>query len=392
MRLGDARSGKLSENITGFSRALRRAGLPLDSSKISLAIEATMLVGVDRKDDLAAALRACLVSRPEDLVVFDQMFAAFFKDPELTRQLLSQLLPKAPSAPKGLPLKSRVQEALAAKNKRNDPFKAKEDELQLDAAMTASDQVRLQQADFQSLSASEFQLVERLARKIALPLPRIQGRRTRSGRKGERIHGAQTLRLAAKYDGEPWALPRLQRQKQVLPLLILVDISGSMERYARLLLAFLHQSTRNHPRHVFAFGTGLTDLNLPFKQRDPDEMLAQANVQIQDFAGGTQLGQSLAELRIRHAKKLTGRRTIVLLISDGLDTGSAQTLDSEIAWLKRHSRKVLWLNPLLRFDAYAPLATGAAVLHQRVDGMLAIHNLSRLEELASAMTKLLQKN
>lgn len=392
MQLGDARQGKLGENITGFSRALRRAGLPLDSSKISLAIEATLLIGVERKDDLAAALRACLVSRPEDLVVFDQMFAAFFKDPELTRQLLSQLLPKAPTAAKGLPLKSRVQEALAAKNKQNDPFKAKEDELQLDAAMTASDQVRLQQADFQSLSASEFQLVERLARKIALPLPRIQGRRTRSGRLGERIHGAQTLRMAAKYDGELWTLPRLQRQKQDLPLLILVDISGSMERYARLLLAFLHQSTRNHPRQVFAFGTGLTDLNLPFKQRDPDDMLAQANAGIKDFAGGTQLGQSLAELRIHHAKKLTGKRTIVLLISDGLDTGSAPKLDSEIGWLKRHSRKVLWLNPLLRFDAYAPLASGAAVLSQHVDGMLAIHNLSRLEELASAMTKLLQKN
>ena len=392
MQLGDARQGKLGENITGFSRALRRAGLPLDSSKISLAIEATLLIGVERKDDLAAALRACLVSRPEDLVVFDQMFAAFFKDPELTRQLLSQLLPKAPTAAKGLPLKSRVQEALAAKNKQNDPFKAKEDELQLDAAMTASDQVRLQQADFQSLSASEFQLVERLARKIALPLPRIQGRRTRSGRLGERIHGAQTLRMAAKYDGELWTLPRLQRQKQDLPLLILVDISGSMERYARLLLAFLHQSTRNHPRQVFAFGTGLTDLNLPFKQRDPDDMLAQANARIKDFAGGTQLGQSLAELRIHHAKKLTGKRTIVLLISDGLDTGSAPKLDSEIGWLKRHSRKVLWLNPLLRFDAYAPLASGAAVLNQHVDGMLAIHNLSRLEELASAMTKLLQKN
>jgi uncharacterized protein with von Willebrand factor type A (vWA) domain len=392
MQLGDARQGKLGENITGFSRALRRAGLPLDSSKISLAIEATLLIGVERKDDLAAALRACLVSRPEDLVVFDQMFAAFFKDPELTRQLLSQLLPKAPTAAKGLPLKSRVQEALAAKNKQNDPFKAKEDELQLDAAMTASDQVRLQQADFQSLSASEFQLVERLARKIALPLPRIQGRRTRSGRLGERIHGAQTLRMAAKYDGELWTLPRLQRQKQDLPLLILVDISGSMERYARLLLAFLHQSTRNHPRQVFAFGTGLTDLNLPFKQRDSDDMLAQANARIKDFAGGTQLGQSLAELRIHHAKKLTGKRTIVLLISDGLDTGSAPKLDSEIGWLKRHSRKLLWLNPLLRFDAYAPLASGAAVLSQHVDGMLAIHNLSRLEELASAMTKLLQKN
>jgi len=234
-------------------------------------------------------------------------------------------------------------------------------------------------------------LVERLARKIALPLPRILGRRTRSGRRGERIHAAQTLRLAAQFDGDALTLPRLQRQKQVLPLLILVDISGSMERYARLLLAFLHQATHNHPRHVFAFGTGLTDLNQPFKLSDPDEMLAQANVRIQDFAGGTQLGQSLAQLRIHHAKKLTGRRSVVLLISDGLDTGLAQTLDSELAWLKRHSRQVLWLNPLLRFDAYAPLATGAAVLHRHVDGMLAIHNLSRLEELASAMTKLLQK-
>jgi uncharacterized protein with von Willebrand factor type A (vWA) domain len=391
MRLGDARSGKLSENITGFSRALRRAGLPLDSSRISLALEATQLIGVARKDDLAAALRACLVSRPEDLGVFDEMFAAFFKDPELTRQLLSQLLPKAPVATQGLTRKPRVQEALAAKNKQNDPFKPKEDEIQLDAAMTASDQVRLQHADFQSLSASEFALVERLARKIALPLPRILGRRTRSGRRGERIHTAQTLRLAAQFDGDALTLPRLQRQKQVLPLLILVDISGSMERYARLLLAFLHQATHNHPRHVFAFGTGLTDLNQPFKLSDPDEMLAQANVRIQDFAGGTQLGQSLAQLRIHHAKKLTGRRSVVLLISDGLDTGLAQTLDSELAWLKRHSRQVLWLNPLLRFDAYAPLATGAAVLHRHVDGMLAIHNLSRLEELASAMTKLLQK-
>ena len=392
MRLGDARNGKLGDNITGFCRALRRAGLPVDSSRISLAIEATLLMGVERKDDLAAALRACLVSRPEDLLVFDQLFAAFFKDPELTRQLLSQLLPKAPSAAKGLPRKSRVQEALAAKTKQNDTSPVKEDEIRWDAAMTASDRVRLQQADFQSLSASEFQLVEKLARHIAMPLPRIQGRRTRSGRRGDRIHGAQTLRLAAQYDGDAWNLPRLQRQAQALPLLILVDISGSMERYARLLLAFLHQATRKHPRQVFAFGTGLTDLNLPFKQKDPDDMLAHTNARIQDFAGGTQLGTSLTELRMHHAKKLTGRRTVVVLISDGLDTGAAQTLDSEIVWLKRHSRKVLWLNPLLRFDAYAPLATGAAVLHRRVDGMLAIHNLSRLEELASAMSKLLQKN
>jgi len=388
MLLGDARSGKLSDNITGFARALRRAGLPIDASRISLAIESTDLIGIERKDDLSSALQACLVSRQEDLVVFDQMFAAFFRDPELTRQLLSQLLPKAPTATPGIPRKSRVQEALAAKTKQNDPHKVKEDELKFDAAMSASDRQRLQQADFQSLSASEFNLVEKLARQVKLPLPQIQGRRTQSGVRGARIHWAKTLQEASRQDGDILSLPRLQRKQQDLPLLILVDISGSMERYARLLLAFLHQATRGTPRQVFAFGTDLTDLNHAFKLRDTDDMLTAASAQIQDFAGGTQLGKSLTQFRTQHARNLMGRRTVVLLISDGLDTGAKETLDSELAWLKRHTRSLLWLNPLLRLEGYAPIATGASVLNRHVDGMLAIHNLSRLEELASALSKL----
>ena len=218
------------------------------------------------------------------------------------------------------------------------------------------------------------------------------GRRTRAGGRGERMHWAKTMQLAARQDGDVLRLPRMQRKPQNLPLLILVDISGSMERYARLLLAFLHQATRGTPRQVFAFGTGLTDLNPAFKLRDTDDMLALASHQIKDFAGGTQLGQSLTQFRSRHAKKLTGRRTVVLLISDGLDTGTAETLDSELVWLKRHTRSLLWLNPLLRFEGYAPLATGASVLNRHVKGMLAIHNLSRLEELASALSKLLKSH
>jgi len=390
MLLGDARSGKLGDNITGFARALRRAGLPIDASRISLAIEATGLVGIERKEDLSAALKACLVSRQEDQMVFDQMFAALFKDPELTRQLLSQLLPQMPTAKPGVPRKSRVQEALAGKNKQNDPGKSKEDEMKFDAAMSASDKQRLQQADFQCLSASEFRLVEKLARQVKLPLPQIKGRRTRTGGRGERIHWAKTMQMAAREDGDILSLPRMQRKPQALPLLILVDISGSMERYARLLLAFLHQATRESPRQIFAFGTDLTDLNQAFKLRDTDDMLTQANRQIQDFAGGTQLGKSIAHLRVHFAKKLTGRRTVVLLISDGLDTGTAETLDSELVWLKRHTRSLLWLNPLLRFEGYAPIATGASVLNRHVNGMLAIHNLARLEELASALNTLLK--
>ena len=392
MLLGDARSGKLSENITGFARALRRAGLPVDAHRIGLAIEATTHVGLANKEDLSATLRACLVNRQEDLLVFDQMFSVFFKDPELTRQLLSQLLPQAPKAPTGIHRKPRVLEALAAKNKLNDPVKPSTTELEFDAAMSASERSRLKQADFQQLNASEFNLVEHLARQVKLPLPKIIGRRTHSGGRGERNHWSKLMQMAARQNGEVLSLPRMQRKRQPLPLLILVDVSGSMERYARLLLAFLHQATRDSPRQIYAFGTELTDLSQAFKLRDTDDMLMMASEKIRDFAGGTQLGKSLTCLRTASSKKPTGRRTVVLLISDGLDTGSAETLDLELAWLKRHSRSLLWLNPLLRYADYAPIASGARVLNRHADGLLAIHNLARLEELAQALTKLLKNH
>ncbi len=391
MILGDARSGKLADNISGFVRALRRAGLPLDAARTSLAIEAASLVGVARKDDLQAALQAVLVSREQDLEVFQQMFNAFFRNPELTRQLLSQLLLKAPGAAPAVPRKARVQEALAARQTAPAPTSQGEDEIKLDAAMTASTQQRLQQADFQTLNASEFRLVEQLARRIPLPLPRIDSRRTRASLRGQRIDWAHTLHRAVRSGGELLSLSRRQRRSQPLPLLILVDISGSMERYARLLLAFLHQATRHTPRRVYAFGTQLTDLNPAFAQADSDLMLEAANRQITDFAGGTQLGTSLATLRQHHGRELVGRRTVVLLISDGLDTGEASQLAQELKWLKRHSRSLLWLNPLLRYDGYAPLATGANLLHQHANGMLAIHNLAKLEDLAAAMAKLLKQ-
>ena len=166
-----------------------------------------------------------------------------------------------------------------------------------------------------------------------------------------------------------------------------------MERYARLLLAFLHAATRRGAqgrRDVFAFGTHLTDLTPAFRLADTDAMLAAASAAIDDFAGGTRLGESLAQLRARHARRLVGRRTLVLVISDGLDTGEPEVLERELLWLKRQARRLLWLNPLLRFDGYAPLARGAAVLHRHADAMLAVHNLSALEQLAASLAALMR--
>jgi len=391
MQLGDARTGKLADNIAAFGRALRRAGVPMDSSRIALAQTAAMLIGLDRKDDLAAALECVMIGQEQDRTVFAQMFEAFFRNPELAHKLLAQMLPQAQESAKAtVPRRARVQEALRAVSQAKNRPPAKDEEVELDAAMSASQAIRLHHADFQSLNASEYRLVEQLARSIPLALPHVKGRRTQTGPIGHRMDWTRAMRDAARQAGELIRLPLLQRRKQPLPLLILIDVSGSMERYARLMLAFLHQSTRQVPRSVFAFGTELTDLTGPFRMADTDDMLLAVSEKIPDFAGGTRLGLSLGQLRAHHQRQLTGRRTIVLLITDGLDTGSTSDLSQELAWLKRHCRKLLWLNPLLRFDGYAPIASGAQVLNRHADGMVAIHNMARLQDLAQAIMRLLK--
>ncbi len=394
MLLGDARTGKLADNISAFGRCLRRAGVRLDSSRIALAADAALAVGLASKADVGAALEAVLISREQDRAVFRELFDAFFRDPEVAHKLLSQLLPSAEGRAEPSKRRPRVREALSPQQAFGQQVKPKQEDQQVefDAAMTASNLQRLKHADFNALSATEYRLVERLARDVKLPLPMVAARRTRPAATGAQLHWPGVMQQAVRSGGEIMQLPRLQRQEQLLPLLVLVDVSGSMERYARLLLAFLHAATRRHPRcDVFAFGTHLTDLTPAFRIADTDVMLACASQAIDDFAGGTQLGESLATLRTRHQRRLVGRRTLVLLITDGLDTGEPELLTQELAWLKRRSRRLLWLNPLLRFEGYAPLARGAAVLHQQADGMLAVHNVSKLEELAASLAALMRR-
>lgn len=394
--LGDARAGKLAGNLGAFCRALRRAGVPVDAARIALAQQAVSMVGVDRKLDVGAALESVLISRQQDRAVFREMFDAFFRDPEIANKLLAQMLPRAEGQVEPSRQRPRVREALAPQRTGSQPSPSQPDkEIDFDAAMTASDMQRLKHADFNSLTASEYILIERLVREVRLPMPEVPARRVRSGSRGTRVHWARTFRDAARAGGEVMVLRRLQRRRQPLPLLLLVDVSGSMERYARLLLAFLHSATRQVRgvgvrRDVFAFGTNLTDLSHAFRLTDTDAMLDEASVAIRDFAGGTRLGQSLEALRRHHARRLIGRRTLVLIVSDGLDTGEPDELAHQLQWLKRHSRRILWLNPLLRFEGYAPLARGAAELNRAADGMLAVHNLARLHELATAISQLLK--
>lgn len=396
-QLGDARTGKLADNLSGFGRTLRRAGVRVDAARMALAQQAVMLVGMAR-EDVSAALEAVFVSCEQDRLVFRELFDVYFRNPNVAQKLLAQMLPSAETKAEPAKRRPRVSEALAPVHAaRNAPAPREEDKVDFDAAMTASDLQRLRHADFNQLSASEYLLVERLAREVPLPLPRYAARRTRPGTRGHRPHWPGAMRKAARSGGEVLEVPLLQRRQQPLPVLVLVDVSGSMERYARLLLAFLHAATA--PRHagpglrrdVFAFGTGLTDLTPAFRLADTDAMLDAASQAIHDFAGGTRMGDSLAQLRMHHARRLVGRRTLVLLVSDGLDTGTPEVLTRELAWLRRHGGRLLWLNPLLRFEGYAPTASGAAALHRQAHGMLAIHNLSRLQDLAGSLATLLRQ-
>ena len=391
-----------ADNLTGFGRALRRAGVPLDAARIALAHQAVLLVGVASRSDFSAALEAVLINREQDRWVFRELFEAYFGPLAVIGAGTADpaLKPAALAPPAGIPsvvpaYRPRVQDALVPQAVvQAAPHRADDAQPQTEAALSASDRQRLQHADFNALSGAEYTQVERLARSIPLPLPHIPTRRMRPGSRGHRMHWPGVMHEAAQTGGELLRLPRLQRREQALPLLVLLDVSGSMARYSRLLLAFLHAATHmgtrsSSRREVFAFGTELTDLSPAFGLQDTDAMLASASQLIADFAGGTRLGWSLATLRRAYPHRLLGSRTLVLLVTDGLDTGAPAALASELDWLRRHSRRLLWLNPLLRFEGYAPLAQGAAVLHAQVHGTLAVHNLAHLRELADGIARLL---
>ena len=386
----------VAHNLLGFGRALRRAGVPVDSSRIALALESLRWLDLARRDDVSAALEAVLISREPDRAVFRELFQRYFQAPSPQGLPFTPASPSSDSAsPDGEPPPQRALDALTvgvlASDAANEENEAADDETEVDARFSASQRERLQQADFRTLDAWEFRQVERWARQIRCVLPQHPGRRTRAGVRGAQLDGPRALREAARLDGEVWRLPRRSPRLQPLPLLVLVDVSGSMERYARLLMAFLHVATREaRRRDVFALGTGLTDLTGAFRQADTDRMLAQAAHDIPDFAGGTRLGAALQALLRVHARRLVGRRTVTVLITDGLDTGEPHELDTALAGLKRHTGRMLWLNPMLRFDGYQPLARGARVLNRQVDAMLPVHKLDSLQSLAHSLQRLLQ--
>jgi uncharacterized protein len=383
----------ISENIVHFARILRTAGMAVGPDRVLAAMAAIEQVGLNRRDDVHAALSAVMLDRHEQQVLFDAAFDAFWRDPKLLEQLMYMLLPKISGRgdKPAVPRANRLAEALAppkpnaAPNPANNTAK---EEITFDTSFTFSERERLQQADFESMTAAEFELAKKLAEQLPLPVQPV--RRRRHERAANRQNGGK-LDLRATMQGmarQPHTLtPAFTRPRSEWPtLVVLLDISGSMERYARLLLHYVHGLTRRYLRvHTLTFGTRLTNITRSLKHRDPDEALRQADLQVHDWKGGTRIATCLHEFNQVWARRLLGANAAVLLMTDGLDRDEHGELAHAAAQLRRNAAQIVWLNPLLRFDGFEARAAGVRALLPNVDRFLPVHNLASLADLGRAL-------
>ena len=384
----DAKESRLHENILHFARVLRRAGLPIGPGQTQDAIAAVKAAGLGSREDFYWVLHAVFVNRRDQREIFDQAFHVFWRNPELLNRIMGLLLPRFREEPKDSDeeLAPRVADAMAANRPREVPEAPDADLLTLDASLTYSDRELLQGKDFERMTTAEIAAAKEIIRRFRLALMEVPTRRYRTNRNGSRVDLRATLRASLRNPGTiPLKLKSPQRRRP--PLVVLCDISGSMSRYSRLFLHFLHAVTSDRDRvHTFLFGTRLTNITRDLKQRDVDVSLGRVARHVQDWSGGTRIGPSLAEFNRRWGRRVLGQGAIVLLITDGLDRDSAEVLEAEMERLHKSCRRLIWLNPLLRFEAYQPISQGPKVMIRHVDDFRAIHNLDSMQALAEVLS------
>ena len=370
-----------------FVRILRAAGLPAGPAKVLDALAAVDAIGLDNRDDFRAALAAVLVSRREHQPVFEQAFALFWRNPRLLERMLAALLPKVEGragAPEELP--ARLAQAMLppAPGLRE----TGDEETDLDAAFSFSAREVLQHKDFASMTSDELAQAKALLRAMKLPLPRVRVRRTVPAQRGHAIDLRATLRRGIGAGGALTPLRFRTRRRRPPPLCVLCDISGSMDRYARMLLHFLHAVTNDRHRvHVLTFGTRLTNITRHLRHRDVDVALSRVAEAVEDWAGGTRIGRCLHEFNFRWSRRLLGQNAVVLLISDGLDADAGDGLAFEAERLAKSCARLVWLNPLLRYAGFEARPAGIRAILPHVDDFLPAHNLETLTDLAHALSR-----
>ncbi|MGD9831841.1 MAG: VWA domain-containing protein [Piscinibacter sp.] len=381
----------LADNIVHFSRILRDTGMAVGPDRVLAAIAAVEAVGLDRREDVRAALSAVMLERHEQQTIFDAAFDAFFRDPKLLEQMMYLLLPKVQGRGEKHqpPRANRLAEALAPPAPKREPRpenEAKTDEIQFETEFSFSERERLAQADFESMTTAEYEQAKKLAERAPLPVQPLRRRRHEAAPRGS-LDLRRTLQGMAR---QPHTLtPAFTHARtERPPLVVLLDISGSMDRYSRLFLHYAHGLARRHLKvHTFVFGTRLTNITRCLRHRDPDVALKMADELVHDWKGGTRIATSLDEFNRRWARRVLGGNAAVLLVTDGLERDESGALSRSAAQLHRMAHEVVWLNPLLRFEGFQPRAEGIRALLAHVDRFLPVHNLASLADLAQALQR-----
>jgi uncharacterized protein with von Willebrand factor type A (vWA) domain len=380
----DTNSGRLAENILYFARALRAAGIPVGPGAVLDALEALQTAGVGTREDFYWTLHTVFVKRHEHSVLFDQAFRIFFRRRGYVDQLLAMMLPQAPSAPQPpQPGATRIHEALYAG--LDDKLK-KEREIELDTRMTVSDREVLQKKDFAQMTNAEIAAAKEAMKRLVLPLAEVRIRRLAPHPRGHLIDIRRTFRASLKGGGDFIDLRFIGPKTKPPPLVALLDISGSMSQYSRIFLHFLHALTDARKRvSTFLFGTRLTNVTRALRERDPDDALAACSASVADWSGGTRIASSLHVFNKLWARRVLTQGAVVLLITDGLERDADDTLSFEIDRLHRSCRRLVWLNPLLRFEGFEARARGIRTMLPHVDEFRPIHNLESMAGLIAAL-------
>ncbi|MFX4297610.1 MULTISPECIES: vWA domain-containing protein [Roseobacteraceae] len=390
---------RLAGNITHFARALRRAGLPIGPGRVIDAIRAVEVAGFTERRDFYWTLHACFVNRPEHRVIFRQIFRLYWRDPRYLEHMMAAMLPAIRGVQEeraGQAGEKRAAEALLDGAEAPD-FDMDQDEdegetqIEVDASFTTSSEEKLKTLDFEQMSTAEMAQAKRMLARMRLPVEPMATRRMQAALRG-RVDPAKTLRAAMRTGGEIRAIAHRAPRKRWPNLVVLCDISGSMSQYSRVVLHFLHAVSNAKGAgwakvHAFTFGTRLTNITRHLDHRDVDAALAAAGAEAQDWEGGTRIGECIEAFNRDWSRRVLGQGAVVLLITDGLDRGAPDVLAKQMQRLHLSAKRLIWLNPLLRWDEFAPKARGIAAMLPHVDSFRAGHSIASLEELAEVISR-----
>jgi uncharacterized protein with von Willebrand factor type A (vWA) domain len=383
--------GRLSENVVHFTRLLRAAGLRVGPDRAVDCVRALEITAnaasAHGREDWYWTLSAVLLSREEQRPIFDQAFNLFWRDPKLAERMMQLMLPQAHGrAPKPEEQQSqRLTDALYDQQKK---APLEEQKTELEARLTFSSREVLQRMDFDTMSAAELAEARKVIGELRLPLPLVRTRRKKISLRGKTIDLRASLRQSLHQGGDIIPLVRTAPRELHPPLVVLCDISGSMNPYARMFLHFLHAITNDRDRvSVFVFGTRLTNITRQLRHRDVDVAMARVAEAIKDWSGGTRIGHALREFNYKWARRVLGQNACVLLVSDGLDREAGEGLSEEMERLAKSCRSLVWLNPLLRYDRFEARPAGVRAMLPHVDLFLPVHNLQSLVDLAQAINR-----